>query len=122
MNQSSPVSDKPPAKFLCGTGFVIWVAASIGAAAIFPYALALAPGKLDAASELSGLTVAALVALSLAQSVIFLGVMTFTGLWAARKVGLGAPLLDAFLNRDPQPGGAVTACQSLRRHFRRGAA
>lgn len=90
-------------RFFSRTGFAIWLAASIGAACVLPYAIALAPQALEQASQKSGLPVNALIAISLLQSVVLLGAMTFTGLWAARKVGLGAPLLEHLFENGNRP-------------------
>ncbi len=87
------------------TGLCLWTAAVLATACILPYALALAPAQLAHAVQQTGMPAAALVALSLLQSAILLAVATFGGLWAARRLGLGAPLLQAALRgqRVPYP-------------------
>ena len=78
---------------------VIWLLAVGGAVAVIPYTNALSPGSLSAASQESGLSVNALLVISMVQSAVVLGLMSFAGLWAARKLGLGIPLIDAWLSR-----------------------
>jgi membrane protease YdiL (CAAX protease family) len=90
-------------RFFSRTGFVLWIGASIGAICVLPYVHALAPQALDDAVQQTGLPVVLIVLLSITQSVIFLGLMCFSGLWAAQKLGLGAPLLDALVKGDPIP-------------------
>ena len=90
------------------TGLVIWIGATLGAACVIPYVEALSPALEQAAHRL-GVPTAVVVLLSITQSAALLGVMTFAGLWAARKLGLGAPLLDAWLYGRPAP-------PDLRRH------
>jgi hypothetical protein len=84
------------------TGLVIWIGATLGAACVIPYAEALAPSLGQAAHRL-GVPTAVVVLLSVAQSALLLGVMTFSGLWAAGRLGLGAPLLDARLHGRAAP-------------------
>jgi hypothetical protein len=90
------------------TGFALWIGATLGAACVIPYVEALTPTLAQAASRL-GVPTAVVVLLSIAQSAVMLAVMTFSGLWAARKLGLGAPVLDAWLYGHRAP-------PDLRRH------
>jgi membrane protease YdiL (CAAX protease family) len=89
-------------RFFSRTGFAIWIGASVGVACVLPYVEALTPALGQAATRL-GLPVALVVLLSLLQSAAMLGVMTFSGLWAAGKLSLGAPWLDAWLGGTPPP-------------------
>ena len=68
-----------------------------------PYFLALAPGRLDEAAQELGFSVPVVLAISVGQSALVLAIMVFSGLWAAQRVGLGAPILDALLNGKPLP-------------------
>jgi hypothetical protein len=86
--------------FFSRTGFCLWIGATIGAICVLPYLNALFPQAFQKATEQHGLTAFALIALSIGQSALLLGLMSFSGLWAARKLGLGAPVLDAWLGGD----------------------
>jgi len=63
----------------------------IGAVAIIPYALELSGDCLKA------VPLPVLLVLQFAQNAIFLGVAVGLGLLLSRKVGLGAPVLEAWL-------------------------
>jgi hypothetical protein len=90
-------------RFFSRTGFCLWIGAIIGAICVLPYLNALFPQALQEAAKQRGLPASALIAISIAQSALLLGVMSFSGLWAARKLGLGAPVLDAWLGGDALP-------------------
>lgn len=90
-------------EFFTRTGLALWIAAFVGAICLFPYALALAPETLDRAAQQLELPIPAIIAISLLQSAFTLGFATFVGLWAARKLGLGAPLVDAILQHEISP-------------------
>lgn len=89
-------------RFFTRAGVVIWIGATLGTVAVLPYVLALAPAH---ATPRGGLSVPLLIA-SVAQSALFLAVMTFSGLWAASKLDLGAPVLDAWCRGESAPAGA----------------
>ena len=78
------------------TAVVLWLGATLGAGLVIPYVEALTPALGQAATRL-GVPVAVVVLLSVVQSAVVLAVMTFSGFWAARRLGLGAPVLDAVL-------------------------
>lgn len=84
-------------------GIILWLASSLSVVAVLPYMTTLAPGVLDGAAQEMQISVSTVIVISLVQSSILLGVATFTGLWAARKLSLGAPLIDAMLNNRPLP-------------------
>lgn len=86
-----------------GTGVILWLASCLSAVAVLPYMSALAPGSLSAAALDMQISETTLIAISLGQSIVLLGVTTFSGLWAARKLALGAPLIDAMLNNRSLP-------------------
>jgi hypothetical protein len=74
--------------------FVALLGASlIGAVTIIPYALELSGNRLK---EIP-VPIPVLLVLQLAQNAIFLGVAVGVGLLVSRKVGLGAPVLEAWL-------------------------
>lgn len=87
------------APFFSRSALVLWIAAVLGAACVLPYVNALTPDAFSAASAKLGVPVFVIVAIFLGQSAVMLGLMTYGGLWAARRLGLGAPLLDAWLTR-----------------------
>ncbi len=78
------------------TGFCLWIAATIGAICVLPFVNAILPQSMQESLESHGLPFVTLMALSIGQSALLLGLMTFSGLWAARKLGMGAPALDAW--------------------------
>lgn len=84
-------------------GLVLWVLGLCGIGLVLPYALHLEGGALQAAAAQKHVAQSVLLAASLAQSVVLLGIAVFAGLWAARKLGLGAPLLSAWLSRGAVP-------------------
>jgi membrane protease YdiL (CAAX protease family) len=92
-------------RFFSRTGVYLWIAAVVSAILVMPYAFSFAPQATEEALRRTGLPLPAIVALSIAQSALLLGIATFAGLWAARKLGLGAPLLEAWSRGAPLPGG-----------------
>jgi len=96
-------SPTPGRRFFSRTGFALWIGATVGAVCALPYMNAAFPQALEAAARDSGLPPVALMALGVLQSAVLLGVMTFSGLWAATRLGLRAPVLDAWFGGDPVP-------------------
>jgi hypothetical protein len=90
-------------RFPIRTTLVLWLGATVGAACVLPYIEAIMPG-LAAASNRLRVPVVVLVLLSVGQSAVTLGALTFSGLWAARKLGMGAPWLQAWLDGDAPAG------------------
>ena len=86
--------------FFSRTGLALWAGAIIGAACVLPYTLALLSFQ---GAESSHVAIPRVVALSMVQSTVLLGVMTFAGLWAARRLGMGAPTVDAWVHGRPLP-------------------
>jgi hypothetical protein len=74
--------------------FLLWVASVISVVLSLPYQLAMIPASLS--SKLPPLYL--LLPLSVAQGAIFLGVMTLAGLFFANRIGLSAPILEAWMN------------------------
>ncbi len=85
---------------------VIWIAGVIGAILAIPMGMEIAPDALHEASLDTGLPVAAILALQIAQSAVLLLAASLVGMWAARKLGLGAPLIRSWLSRGTLPAGA----------------
>lgn len=84
-------------------GFALLVLSFVGAALLLPYATTLASKTLAETAAQRHVSVNTLLAISLAQSAVLLVVAVFAGLWAARKLGLGAPLLRAWFARAELP-------------------
>lgn len=92
-------------RFFSRTGMALWLGAVVGVACVMPYVFALVPSQ-GIKTGHSTIPMPIAIALSIVQSALFLGVMTFSGLWAARKLGMGAPVLDAWLHGRAAPSGA----------------
>jgi uncharacterized membrane protein YphA (DoxX/SURF4 family) len=73
---------------------VLWIASIAGMVLLLPYALALIPSSL--LSKLPPLYV--LLPVQTAQSALLLGLFTLSGLFFANRTGLGAPILEAWLD------------------------
>jgi membrane protease YdiL (CAAX protease family) len=95
------MADQQP--FFTRTGLYLWLAGVFGAICVLPYAVELAPAAFDAAAQQLGIPTSAVIGISIAQSALLLAFATFTGLWAARKLGLGAPLVDALIRKEALP-------------------
>ncbi|MEA2642314.1 MAG: hypothetical protein QOF51_3708, partial [Chloroflexota bacterium] len=76
---------------------LLMLGALVGAVAILPYSLALIPPLPPGGPPLS-----VLLALSVVQSMVVMGLATAIGLWLGPRVGLGASLLLAWVAGDPQ--------------------
>ena len=74
--------------------FVLWIASVVGVLLVLPYALAKIP--LSALSKAPPLYV--LIPLEVLQGGLFLGLITLAGLFFASRTGLGAPILEAWLD------------------------
>lgn len=80
---------------------VLWTAGVLSAVAVLPYAITLQQSVLERVP----LPLATIVALSIVQSAILLAIATGLGLFLAHRLGLGAPLLEAWLAGRPQVPG-----------------
>jgi hypothetical protein len=89
------------------TALVLWVLALLGIAAVLPYVTTLEHDVLLKAVEKAHLALWQLLAISLLQSAVLFAIVIAAGLWAARKVGLGLPLISAALTRTPVPKGTL---------------
>ena len=85
------------------TAFVVWLLGVIGGIMVLPYVASLEPKAIAAAAARYHIAPYQVMALSIAQTAVFLAVAVVVGLWAARKVGLGTPLLAALFSRNPAP-------------------
>jgi hypothetical protein len=82
---------------------VLWALALVGAVLVLPYIATLEHQALATAAAKSHLSVAGLLAISMVQSAVLLGVAVVVGLWAARKLDLRTPLISALVSRVPRP-------------------
>jgi membrane protease YdiL (CAAX protease family) len=89
-------------------GIALWLAAMVGFACVLPYAFKLGGGLLEAANT-AGLSEEAIVAFAAAQNGALFAVVIALGLLASGRVGLGTPMLDALLTRQPA-GAMLRAC------------
>lgn len=78
--------------------FVLWIGAIVGVVAIVPYSLALQAATLARLSLPIPLWV--LIPIQVAQNAVLLAVATGAGLFLAYRVGLGAPILERFLDHE----------------------
>lgn len=85
------------------TVLVLWVLGFIGVVLITPFALTLQPDAVAKAAARLHIEPYQVMAISFAQNAIILALAVLVGLWAARKIGLGAPLIAAFLTKGPAP-------------------
>jgi membrane protease YdiL (CAAX protease family) len=68
---------------------------------MMPYAMELLSEQFEKARTKTGLGTPALVAISILQTAVLLGVAVSVGLWAARKSSLRAPVSEALVQRRP---------------------
>ena len=80
---------------------VLWAGGMIGTVALVPYLMELTGEQFERAATKTGLDASALVAISVLQTGVLLGVAVSVGLWAARKVSLRAPVSEALVRRQP---------------------
>jgi len=79
------------------TAFVLWVGALCGVFLVLPYVTTLEKKALAAAALRTHLKGGELIAISVVQTAVLLAVAVILGQWAARKLGLGTPLITALL-------------------------
>lgn len=77
--------------------FILWIAAILATIAVIPYTLELQSSVLASLS----ISLPALVAAQLAQSAVLFAVMISVGMLLARRVGLGAPIVEAATRGEP---------------------
>jgi len=76
----------------------LWLAGTFGVMAVIPYTLTLQSDILQN-TELP-IPLPALLAIQIVQGSVLLGILTAIGLWLANRIGLGAPILEAWLNKE----------------------
>ena len=77
-------------------------------APVLPYVATLENEALTAAAARTHFEVRGLLAISVAQTAILLAIAVVVGQWAARKLGLGTPLITALLTRRPAPENTLS--------------
>jgi len=81
-------------KFNWKVFLALWLASIVGTLAVLPYALTLQASVFEKISATVPFGV--ILTVQIMQSVIMFGVATFIGLLLAKRIGLGAPLLERF--------------------------
>ena len=76
---------------------LLWLFSFLAFFCVLPYAMALQGGAMDAAAEKAELSATAMLALGALQQAVMLAVFAVVGLGAARRLGLSAPLSEAWL-------------------------
>lgn len=77
---------------------ILWLAGMFGVIAVIPYTLTLQSDMLQNL-ELP-MPLPALIAIQIIQGSVILGILTALGLLLANRIGLGAPILEAWLNKE----------------------
>jgi hypothetical protein len=98
------VEDETPKKTtFAKIGLSLFALSVCGAFLVLPYVAALEASALAAAAAHAHVAVWQALAVSVAQSVVLLGVAVFAGLWASRQLGLRTPLFTALYSAEPVP-------------------
>jgi hypothetical protein len=77
---------------------ILWLAGTFGIVAIIPYTLTLQSDMLQNLELPIPLPV--LLAIQIVQGSVILGILTALGLLLANRIGLGAPIIEAWLNKE----------------------
>jgi hypothetical protein len=88
-----------PTRFNWKVFLVLWVAAILGVIAAVPYTLTLQAGILEKTSLPIPLEI--LIPIQILENAVLLAVAVGVGMFLAYRIGLGAPILEAFLAREP---------------------
>ncbi len=75
--------------------FILWAAAILGVIAIIPYSLALQAPALENVPLPMPLSI--LIPIQVLQNAVLFGLVLLAGLFLARRIGLGTPILEAWL-------------------------
>ena len=84
---------------------VLWlllIASLLGAAAALPFVFEIFNSLIENSPQLP-ISLPLLVVVGVAQNLLMLGVVIGVGLLLARKIGLGAPLLESLVYHKPSP-------------------
>lgn len=77
---------------------ILWLGAVIGVVGVIPYTLTLQSNTLQSI-ELS-IPLPVLLAIQITQNAVMFAVLTALGLLLANRIGLGAPIIEAWLNKE----------------------
>lgn len=77
---------------------ILWLAGAFGVVAIIPYTLTLQSDTLQNMELPIPLPV--LLGLQITQGAVIVGILTALGLWLANRIGLGAPIIETWLNKE----------------------
>jgi hypothetical protein len=98
------VEEETPKKNLFAKiGLSLFALSVCGALLVLPYVAALEANALAAAAQRAHVEIWQALLVSVAQSVVLLGVAVFAGLWASRQLGLRTPLFTALYSAEPVP-------------------
>jgi hypothetical protein len=78
---------------------ILWIASILSSIAVLPYALTMQTSALGR-MELP-LPLPVIVAVQIVQNAVLLAITIFSGLWMAKRLGLGAPMLEAVTRGEP---------------------
>lgn len=106
---SNPRFETRPWKHDLKVAAVLGIAAALATAALIPYLLQLMPEKFAQIP----VPLPVLVAAQIGQALVFIGLMALLGLRMGHRTGLGAPLLQHWLNRGPKPQQALRPWHSV---------
>jgi hypothetical protein len=99
--QTSPES-RPTKSFPWRLLWLLLFAALLSAAAAIPFVLEIFSSQVQNSPPLP-IPLPALIAIGIAQNLVLFGAFTGTGILLARKMGLGAPLLESWLYHQEAP-------------------
>jgi len=91
--------------------FVLWALAAVGTVSVLPYALTIQGPMLKKvlAEQPLPFPLPALIALQALQGFVMIGGLAALGLWLARKIDLGTPILEGWLMRGEPPAPRLRA-------------
>jgi hypothetical protein len=98
------VEEETPQKNLFAKiGLSLFALSVCGALLVLPYVASLEGKALALAAQRAHVEIWQALAISLAQSVVLLGIAVFAGLWASRQLDLRTPLFTALYSAQPVP-------------------
>ncbi len=74
---------------------ILTAAGVLGVLAILPYSLAAQAGALEQIAHEAPIPLSAILAIQLVQNAVFVAIAVAAGLWAARRLDLATPIVDA---------------------------
>lgn len=88
---------------------LLGVVSAMAVVAVFPYLVQIMPEKF----EKLPVSITVLAIAQSVQALVMLGLMSLAGLRMGHRVGLGAPLLQHWINRQPLEGKALRPLQAI---------